>query len=237
MQTDRSWLGYPSLPYHLAFDICALEAHRSGHQVSVLASSAFYAREVIKRLQGTNYLHPLGNWDPMDERSGKTMGPEINWDFETICAGVEFSEKSPLVIWAEPDHRHLEQFHTLLTGNIDWISRVFVITANRSRFLLPEWKNPPDHSSLKPLGVTKTRNLLEDWGFRITGVSRIQGLVSVLYGYFAHYAMIAGRYDLADRFLARARSTLLNQKQVTSFSSLSVIHARKNNSRFAHSRA
>ena len=38
----------PSLEYQHAFDQCAVDCHRVGGPVAVIASSAFYARELLK---------------------------------------------------------------------------------------------------------------------------------------------------------------------------------------------
>jgi len=93
----------PTLEYWYAFSVCAVEAER-GESVIVMASSAYYARELLKRVVNDYVgvtLVPLGgDWfSPAYDRAS-LLGIEIQIPQGRIIGSPEYPART--IIWAEP---------------------------------------------------------------------------------------------------------------------------------------
>ncbi len=60
MDGDFTQVGWPSLEFQHVFDLCAVEAHRAGGRVAILANSPFYVRELGRRMRGLEVVEERG---------------------------------------------------------------------------------------------------------------------------------------------------------------------------------
>jgi len=203
----------PSLAYHRAFDLCAAWASGLGGPVAVLASSPFYARELLKRLDGPAVLAPLGSWDPQsaDGRSG--IGSEVRWERVTVVSAGDSLPPCPVAIWAEPQEDVPAPTIT---------PRLIVLTTNRLRRVLPEWQTGALSGS-RPLGWAGTVRLLRQAGGRVRRCYGLPGPASLTWGFLARLAAVARRDDLVDRFYAAMRQTMVVEGRAARWTPLALL--------------
>lgn len=226
---DWTWLERPSFPYCYAFDLCAVASRRSGGPVGVLVSGPFYAREILKRLDGDVILRPLGDWDPRNPASMAEMGPEVRWGQVSLEEGKGASDDLDVVIWAEPERDDTSQVRDYLVARLKPGGRLIVVISNWLRLALPEWRGSTQLPARHPLGVARTLRLLRTWGFHVRECYGLQGPVSLACGFLPRLAALAGRQDLVDRLFAEMRQTLVVRGWSVRWSSLSVICGRREN--------
>jgi hypothetical protein len=209
MRPGRPWLERPSLPYQVAFDICAVEAGCVAGPVAVLAGSPFYARELLKRMAGGGYLCPLGGWDPRRDEIRAALGPELAWERIEVLAPGAAPPAVAIGFWAEPqegDPSHLREWmRTMLEPD----GRLILLASNRLRSLLPEWGRSGRSPAQRPLGWGRAARLLRAWGWRVERVLGLPGPASMICGFLARPAGLVGREDWVDRLVAGSRRSFL----------------------------
>lgn len=205
-QRPAWWVVRPSLEYQHAFDWTALQVHRHDGSAGVFASSAFYARELCKRLAACDVrLQPVGLWSPPGQDAATWLGPEV--DPSRIQALEALS--LPLLsgaVWAEPEmgdgQRVLQQIRQALRPE----GQVCVVASDWPASYLPEWRqtNPP---AARPAGRRRTVAWLRQAGFEVETSYGFHGPVSLLWGFAARWMGRFGRDDWADRchFQMRAK--------------------------------
>jgi hypothetical protein len=206
-QADSSrWLGErPSLEYQHAFDLCAVETHQTGGSVVVFASSPFYARELLKRLDSYEArLVPIGGWEPPSTNIGKLLGPEVEHpDVKTL---ESLTVQTESVVWAEPERESGEQvlkhIHQMLLPR----GHLHVIASGWLARFLPEWQRNEDRPGERLVGLRQTTKWLRQSGFTIEARYGFHGPVSILWGYAFRMMERLGRGDLADRCLFKMRA-------------------------------
>jgi hypothetical protein len=206
-QADSSrWLGErPSLEYQHAFDLCAVEAHRTGGPVAIFTSSPFYARELLKRLDGCEvWLVPTGNWSSSGEDIGKLLSPEVEHpNIETLN---RLSIEAEAAVWAEPERESGEQILTHIHRMLLPGRHLYVIASGWLARFLPEWQRNEDRPGERLVGLRQTTKWLRQSGFTIEARYGFHGPVSILWGYAFRMMERLGRGDLADRCLFKMRA-------------------------------
>lgn len=182
----------PSLEYQHAFDFCAVQAHRAQGPVALLASSPFYARELLPRLRGCDVaLVPLGDWD------AETAGLAVS-------AG---DVQAAAIVWAGPergdDDAVLERIERALLSE----GCLCIVAAGWLARILPEWQRETDRPGHRPAGLRRIAGRLKSRGFVVESDRGFHGPESILWGYASRLMRALGRADLADRchFRMRAR--------------------------------
>ncbi len=199
------WVERPSLEYQHAFDICAVEICRGGGEVAVFASSSFYARELLKRFQGTRVrLFPVGDWSSREQGlrgwSGSGVDPSGSLAMETNQPWLRS------VVWAEPERESGQKDLAKLGRMLPLRSDLYVIASNWLSRFLPEWANVDDHPAQCRTGFLHTRAWLQRAGFVLERLYGFHGPQSILCGYASRWMAQLGRYDWADRCHFRMRA-------------------------------
>lgn len=227
-ETDGSrWsVERPSLECQHAFDLCAVEVHRKGGPVAIFAASPFYARELLKRMDGCEaWLVPAGNWSSSGENIGKLLGPEVEHpNIETL---KRFNIETKTVVWAEPEWESNEQFlkhiqRMLLPGG-----HLYVIASGWLGRFLPEWRRNDDRPGEHPVGLRQTTKWLRRGGFTIEAQYGFHGPISILWGYAFRLMERLGRGDLADRCLFKMRAEYVVRGRQAMWAPVSVTLASK----------
>jgi hypothetical protein len=194
-----------SLEYQHAFDLCAVEVHRTGGPVVVLAGSPFYARELLKRLGGREaWLVPAGTWASSGENMGKLLGPEVEHPNVETLKRLNIETKT--VVWAEPERGSGQQFLTHIHRTLLPGGHLYVIASGWPARFLPEWRRNDDRPGEHPVGLRQTRKWLRRSGLTVEALYGFHGPVSILWGYAFRLMERLGRGDLADRCLFKMRA-------------------------------
>ena len=149
MTNAQLWQLYPSLPYRTAFDHCAAKIHPLSGPIAILTSSAFYARELLKRIQEDvlTYLMAYG-WE-LEEAE---IGLEAPWNQISFLKGNEEMDPVETVLWAEPQETDLSKIHAFLKSNLAG-GRLLIITSNPLSFNLPERRYSQLAPAKQPMGA------------------------------------------------------------------------------------
>jgi hypothetical protein len=199
------WVERPSLEYQHAFDVCAVEVRRRGGEVAVFANSTFYARELLKRLQGMQVrLFPVGNWSSHGQGVQSGFGPQMDSSGSPARGTSRPWLRS--VVWAEPEWEKGQR-------ELAWLGRMFLPGGNLyvissswlSRFL-PEWTRRDDRPAQRRAGFLHTKAWLRRAGFVLEGLYGFHGPESILWGYTSRWMARLGRGDWADRCHSRMRA-------------------------------
>ncbi len=192
------WVERPSLEYQHAFDLVALEVHREGGDVAVFASSSFYARELLKRLQGIQVrFFPVGDGGSQARDLHGWSGPAA-----ASSGSLRLESKQSFLraaVWAEPEWERAQEVlawlgQILLPGN-----KLYVIASSWLSRFLPEWTRPDDHPAQHRTGFLRTSAWLRRAGFVFERLYGFHGPQSVLWGYASRWMALLGRGDWADR--------------------------------------
>jgi hypothetical protein len=206
----EAWLQRPSLAYRSAFDLCAALSSCSRGPTAVLTSSRFYARELLRRLEGQILLH-----FPRDSGSGESetqiaLGPEVDWSRVHVAlamAEVRTSEPNTL-IWAEPERGTWQA----ILGDFQQ-SRppaILILGTTRLRRLLPEWQDSGYPPALSPFGSTmRIIRALYRAGYAVQDIYGFHRPRSLLWGTLSRIPAVLGRDDLVDRCFAAMRRDYL----------------------------
>jgi hypothetical protein len=203
MQTvtiDRWSLERPSLAYHYAFDLCAVEINCLEGPVIVFASSVFYARELVQRLTGDVVLHFTNDWVLNEAEPKSTMGPEIDWDRVRFDAVGNNGGSVSAVLWAEPEAQTWETTLRDLGQLALPETKIGVIGTTRLRCLLPEWQETALAPARAPLhssgGIARA---LRSVGYTVEEIYGFHGPLSLLSGIACRFSAALRRVDLVDR--------------------------------------
>jgi hypothetical protein len=195
-----SQLQRPSLEFRHAFDFCAVEVHRLAGPVAVFASSAFCARELLRRLGDCSAtLFPIGKWAPSAPSAQPLFGPEVTW--QDLASGgsasglVDFS----VALWAEPDREDSERVLKHLGRMLRPGGHLYVVASGRLARFLPEWRRDQDRPGERRAGLLPTLRLLPAAGFTAEAVFGFHGPMSILWSYASRIVERLGRGDCADR--------------------------------------
>jgi hypothetical protein len=200
----------PSLEYQHAFDLCAVEAHRMGGPVAVFASSPFYARELLKRLQDCETaLAAIGEWSQGAADLQRWLGEEV--DPATFSLSPPHPSHAHCAIWAEPEWNNREQVLKQIARMLHAEGHLYVIASGWLARFLPEWQRNGNRPGQRPVGLRRTIGWLQEGGFTIRGWHGFHGPQSILWGYASRWMEQLGRGDLADRCLFRMRATYVVQ--------------------------
>lgn len=213
-RTDRSSLGSgwtlerPSLPYQRAFDYCAVEAQRVGGPVAVLASSPFYARELVRRLSADVLLSFTRNPVLDEAQLPALLGPEVSEDRVHLEAPWQRGEGRPprTVVWAEPERETWKAALAGLAPLAPRAARFCVLGTTRLRRLLPEWQPGASLPAQAPLGsLQHVCRLLRDLGYPAQQIYGFHGPLSMVWGAASRLPATLGSDDLVDRCFAAMR--------------------------------
>jgi hypothetical protein len=210
----------PSLPYMYAFDLCAVEAQREHKPTALLASSAFFAYEMVKRLAAVEITLVIA---PDDEAAyvSRVAWDELERSPVLVPTLDEIAGTFSTVIWAQPHLGTLDRVSSILAG----AGTLFLIIPGWSARFLPE------------AGITETDGFassrraierrLRQGGFVVDAIYGFHGLTSITWGYVARVLAYSGRNDLADRCRFKMRSTFCVQDWQALFASVKLVITRR----------
>ena len=195
----------PSLAYHRAFDLLGSRTACTSGPTAVLASGPFYAREVVRRLDGQVLLHVR---DPgLDETQIRNAtGPEVGLPRLRVTpslADTTMAEPRAL-IWAEPE----EDSWQITLEDIRRLGPpvILVMGTTWMRRLLPEWQNAAHPPAPSPLGSPgRVARALHKMGYTVHDTYGFHGPRSLLWGTASRLPAALGRRDLVDRCFAAMR--------------------------------
>ena len=199
----------PSLAYQYAFDLCAVQVHRTGGPVAVFASSPFYARELVRRLSGEVVLRFPRDVGLDEPEIRATMGPQVNWDGVHLGSVQKGGEADPsrAVLWAEPERETWRDTLDELQRLTPPPAQVCVLGTTRLRRILPEWQNAASPPARAPLdSIRHILRALYDLGYASDGVCGFHGPLSLLFGAASRFPAALGRDDWADRWHFKMRA-------------------------------
>ena len=198
----------PSLAYQYAFDLCAVQVHRTGGPVAVFASSPFYARELVRRLSGEVVLRFPRDVGLDEPEIRATMGPEVNWDGVHLGSVRKGGEAAPsrAALWAEPERETWRDTLDELQRLAPPPEQVCVLGTTRLRRILPEWQNTVSQPARAPLdSIRHILRALYDLGYPSDGVYGFHGPLSLLFGTASRFPAALGWDDVVDRCFAAMR--------------------------------
>jgi hypothetical protein len=233
----------PGLEYQHAFDVCAVEAHRRGGPVVLSASSPFYARELVKRIEA---LQPAGLVIPGRyggrEALEARLGPEVQvGTTRTVQARgatlwAEPEGASPLgrsgtlattAVWAEPEGGDAERVLAAIERVLAPGGRLCAVTTGWLRRALPEWQREKDRPAERPVGLGRTVRWLRRAGFAVEATYGFHGPASMVWGFASRLPAAVGREELVDRCLAAMRKTYVVGGWHARWAPVSVVLARR----------
>ena len=238
----------PSLEYQHACDLCATEVQRCGAPAVLYASSAFYAREFLKRCDALRPAQVVGEGagDKLREILER-LGPEVEvarawsvlvpeqrlgaslWAETEGVAGLGMPGGPPagIALWAEPEEgggdRILESFDRYLAAG----GRLCVVTSGWLRRGLPEWSGGGDRPSRQPAGLVRTLRWLRRAGFALDAMYGFHGPQSLAWGIASRLPAMLGRADWVDRCIAAVRETYVVYGWQALAAPVAVVLARK----------
>lgn len=209
MTVTEAWLRRTSLAYHAAFDFCAVRAARAGGPIIVLASSAFYARELVRRLDDEVLLYLPGHEGLEQSETRMLMGPELDWGRVRFYQEMQPGIPSGMLLWAEPDRGTWPYTHTLLTQLAPTVTQVCVLGTTALRRVLREWQGDslptqaPFDSNRRITRALSALHFVEAdrYGFH--------NPLSLAWSFAGRFAAAIGRADLVDRCSAAMQNTLV----------------------------
>ncbi|MBN1886736.1 MAG: hypothetical protein JW850_02055 [Thermoflexales bacterium] len=176
----------PSLEYQHVFDLCALQAQRGGGPVLLVASSAFYAGQLLARLEGCQVQIQV---------TGASQSPVT----------------SDTILWAEPELEGGEHAARQLARLLARDGRLYVLASGWSVRFLPEWRCAGSRPAAHPAGLRRTRTWLRQAGLAVEAVYGFHSPASAVWTWVAGLADSLGRADLADRCLAQMRASYVSR--------------------------
>ncbi|HUT61206.1 MAG TPA: hypothetical protein VNA25_25435 [Phycisphaerae bacterium] len=203
---EAAWLRRPSLAYHGAFDLLGAEAARAGGPTAVLASSAFYAREVVRRLDGEVLLH-----FPRDPGLGESeiqtaLGPEVDWARLRVASSMMDTAmaEAQTVVWAEPERGTWQAILANLRDSGP--CTVLILGTTWLRRLLPEWRAVDRLPAAAPLAsIRRIATALPRLGYAVSVIYGFHGPRSLVWGPLSRIPAALDRDDLVDRLFAATR--------------------------------
>jgi hypothetical protein len=203
---ELPFLQRPSLAYRAAFDLCATQAARAGGPTFVLASSPFYACEVVRRLNGQILLHFPRNPGLGEAETRTALGPEMDWARLRVASSMKdtaMAERQTLA-WAEPERDTCRAVLASLRNSGP--RAVLVLGTSWLRRLLPEWQAGEWQPAAAPVGsMGRITEALRRAGYAVRETYGFHGPRSLLWGTASRLPAALGRDDLVDRWFAAMR--------------------------------
>ncbi len=196
----------PGLEYQHVFDQCALQAQRGGGAVLLVASSSFYARQLLGRLEGCQTR--LVVQAQLSSPCGEDGSIPLPW-WEGVGEGEKAAPET--VIWAEPELGSGEQVAPRLSRLLSLDGRLYIVTSGRLARFLPEWRRPGSPPAAHPAGLWRTQSWLRQAGLAVEAVYGFHSPASVVWTWAAGLADGLGRGDLADRCLFQMRAAYVSR--------------------------
>ena len=196
-----------------------MEAWREGGPVAVYASSAFYANELLWRVdkQAVNGL-PDGK---TDKRTGEGGLPIVCFAKDRPLSSVQAA------IWAEPER---EGGQGILEGIVQGLApggRLYVIVSGWLARFLPEWQAAGARPARQRAGWWWTLRRLRQAGLATEELYGFQVPASLLWGYTGLALERLGRTDWADRCHFRMRAEYVARGRMALVTPVGVFVARK----------
>ncbi len=210
-QTGVSPVTRPSLPYMYAFDLCALEVQRQNKPVVLLASNAFFAYELAKRLAGVETTLVIAP-DDAESYASRVAWGEMETSPRLAHALSELAGAAPVIVWAQPHPATLDRvLHALADGG----ALLLIVPGRLGRFL-PE-------ARITGTGGASIERHLRQAGLRINARYGFHGASSIAWSYAARAFTQIGRYDLADRYRFKMRNAFCVQGWQARFASVRLV--------------
>ena len=199
---DRAFTRVPSLEYQYGFDFCAVGVHRLRGPVAILAPSAFYLHELVKRLE---HLDPALVDTRTEATHRSVLQREENLDIEPLGC---WESAAKAIVWAEPESETSSTIVRSVARNLLPDGRVYIIVSGWMSRALPEWKQHDGHGNRPhlPLGLFRTLSRLRAASFKVEALHGFHGPASVFWGYLSRAQEYLNRPDLADRCHLRMRA-------------------------------
>lgn len=204
----ETWLRRTSLAYHAAFDFCASRAACTGGPTIVLASSVFYARELVRRVDGevSLYLTAAAGLETSEIRAA--MGPEIDWGRIRLFQDLQPGVGAGMLLWAEPERDtwpHTQRFVTQLAPTV---TQFCVLGTTPLRRVLREWQGDSLPARV-PFGSSRPITRALSALYVETARYGFHNPWSLAWSFAGRFAAAIGRDDLVDRCSAAAQIALV----------------------------
>lgn len=244
----EAWLRRPSLEYQHAFELCASVMPQCDGPCVLRASSAFHARELLKRIGA---LHPAevvvqGTGVELQEILGH-LGPEAEvaqawsaavphqhrgaslWAQTAGVAGLGApgGPTAAAAMWAEPEMEDSGRVLQTLEQYLEPGGRLCVVTSGWLRRGLPEWRGDGNQPARHPAGFLRTRHWLRRASFAVDTVYGFHGPQSLAWGMLSRFPAVLGRGDWVDRCHVAMRSTYVVRGWQALAAPVAVVLARK----------
>jgi len=226
---EEAWLRRPGLEYQQAFNRCAAHAARVGEPTAVLASSLFYAREVVRRLSGRVLLHFPRHPGLGEAEIQTALGPEVDWARLRLVSSMtdKAMAEAQTLVWAEPERGTWQA----ILGDL----RVFrpppallVLGTTWLRRLLPEWRAAEQRPAAVPLASAgRIAAALPGLGYAVSDIHGFHGPRSLVWGALSRIPAALGRDDLVDRCFAAMRQDFVVGGRQTSWAPVWLLVARE----------
>ena len=229
----------PSLEYHYAFDLCAMEARRQGGPVAVFASSAFYAGELLRRLDG----QAVNGWTGNGWEAPPFAGPRADKRTAPVVSGPErdLPPSPPLpcppspplpssahaAIWAEPEWKDGQRTLQEIVQALAPGGRLYVIFSGWLARFLPEWRRAGPPPAVRRAGGWRAQQWLRQAGLATEALYGFQVPLSLLWGYTGLALERLGRAEWADRCHFRMRAEYVARGRMALVTPVGVFVARK----------
>lgn len=211
-------LAHPSLEYWRAFDLCAMAAHRNT-RVLVLASEPFYARELLKRLAGTDVTFvPLdSDWLSAAKDPTTLLGIEVQAPVPYSLPALNIPY--PTIIWAEPTRQNSQQTIAAITRLLEADGLLCVISTGSLGWFLKQ-----KQVTKQPLGQQQTIQLLKKNHYMCKEHYGFHGPLSIFWS-FAYRALVRlNRDDLADRYIQQMRMQYASRQTRLTTLNVSIVY-------------
>ena len=220
------WMERPSLEYQHAFDCCAVELQRVAGPVTVVASHPFYARELLKRLDGCHVSLVLApDWNLPAEEISRWLGYDVARSSIESDPGV--GAQAQAAVWAEPQREVGEEILERIGRTVRPGGQLYVVASGWLRRFLPEWQRGAVLAGQEPAGLRAATRWLRAAGWHVERPYGFHGPRSVCWGLAAHGAARLARLDCADLCHFGMRAAYVVHGWQASLAPVTVVTARK----------
>lgn len=206
LDSAGSVMARPSHAYHMAFDLFGAKAARAGGPTAVVASGAFYAREMVRRLDGQVLLHFARDPGLGEAEMETALGPEVDWARLRVASSIMDSAmaEAQTLVWAEPE---MDTWQAILANLRNFEpSAVLVLGTTWLRRLLPEWRDVEQQPAAAPVAsISRIATALPRLGYAVSVIYGFHGPRSLLWGSASRIPAAFGRDDLVDRCFGAMR--------------------------------
>jgi hypothetical protein len=220
----------PDLVYQAVFDLAIVEAgiNDTDQPVWVFASSPFYGRELLRRLEGEIIFCPAGDWRLAEGALQQYFGPEISWDLiqQNSLPVSPQSAQAGTLFWAVP----AANTWPVLLDEITLASapgrKLIMVGKNKKlrRFLSQNPDGIGRETREDVVSLPTVRKTCIDRGWQVENILGVQGPLSLSFGTTGRFSSSLGREDLVDRAYAAMRENLIVSKQQANLSAMWLLH-------------